>query len=220
MWELIPTQVHCTVQWWLGYCRDGKPHGERMQRRRAEAAEQRVLDQPRTLPKTKHLEMWQAYASSHRDLEDGVTPALSFLDSTLEQVEDAALKVDTLKEIVAIKDAGDAGYHVARNTPDGTLKLKRGRATGKTPQGPEELRTKLKLLGTMWDVLRLCCPGRAYLADGTHHNLGDYADWQLGPDVYKFEVRATSGSDTHRVQWSTLLELDAQARTKHMTLSM
>lgn len=107
--------------------------GELTKRRRAEEAEQLASDRPHTLPTSKHLEMRQAYASTHRELEKAETPAIALVESKLEQMEGGDNKVVSLKHIVSIREAGDACYKDARIMHVGTLRLKHGRASCNTP---------------------------------------------------------------------------------------
>lgn len=177
-------------------------------------------DFPRTLPKSKHLEMRVAYSAVHRELDEYETPAPALIETKLDQMEDGELKVEALKDLLSTQEAGYQHYQDARDMPDGTIKLKQGKASGKTPQDPEQLRTKLRLLGTMWEMIRIKAPSRAYLKGYPPHLWSEYADWLLGQDVWHMDVTAPGGNEVRRADWSTLLDLDNQIRKHVITMSM
>ena len=188
--------------------------GKRAAKLKEEEASQRAGDLPRHLPKGKHLEIVRAFASAHRELKDKECPAPSYLDWRFEQVEDGELKAESLAEVVNKEEAQDEDWGGARVSPDGHIKLVKGRSSGKAPESPEALRAKIRLMGVAWEFVRLKFPARPYLKGLSSETWGDHVEWLLGEDVYGNTVKDSSGSISYRPSWATILELDFRVRKK------
>ena len=71
---------------------------ERPQHQAAEEeAAPRVGDNPRPLPKSRHLEMTRSYAAVHQELKDSEAPSPAYREAKFEQIEDGELKAESLK---------------------------------------------------------------------------------------------------------------------------
>eukprot|EP00971_Amphidinium_carterae_P348973 6490773-Amphidinium_carterae.1 len=99
--------------------------------------------------------------------------------------------------------------------PDGSLKVKKGKTQSTLPASPEELRQKVKLMQHMWELLKIRCPGKAFLQDTSFALWQSYVDWLLGEEVYACVVHSEDRSIQHRVSWTTLLDFELHVR-KHM----
>ena len=125
--------------------------GTRSAKLKEEEATQRAGDLPRHMTKAKHLELTRAYQAAHRELRDRERPAPAYLDWRLEQVEDGELKAESLAEVINKEEAQDDDWGGARVNPDGSIRLIKARSTGKSPDSPEGLREKIKLMGVAWE---------------------------------------------------------------------
>ena len=192
--------------------------GHRTTKQREEDATQRATDLPRHLPKSKHLELTRAYTAAHRELRDRERPAPAYLDWRFEQVEDGELKAESLSEVLNKEEANDDEWGGARVNPDGTIRLLRARSTGKTPDCPEGLRDKVKLMGVAWEYVRLRFPSKPYLAELVAQDWTDHVEWLLGEDVYGYVVKDSAQTISYRPSWATLVELDYRVRRKAYSL--
>ena len=186
--------------------------GKRTSKLKEEEAAQRASDMPRHLPKGKHLEIVRAYAAAHKGLKDKECPAPCYLEWRFEQVEDGELKAESLADVVHKEEVQDDDWGGAKVSPDGSIKLVKGRSSGKTPENPEALRAKIRLMGTAWEFVRLKFPARPYLRGLASDVWTDHVEWLLGEEVYGNVVKDASGSMTYRPSWATLLELDFRVR--------
>ena len=186
--------------------------GKRASKLKEEEAAQRAGDLPRHIPKGKHLEIVKAYAKAHKTLKDKECPAPCYLEWRFEQIEDGELKAESLADVVNKEEASDEDWGGARVTPDGSIKLVKGRSSGKAPENPEALRAKIRMMGVAWEFMRLKFPGRPYLKDLTAETWSDHVEWLLGEDVYGNIVKDSSGAIAYRPSWATVLELDFRVR--------
>ena len=186
--------------------------GTRSAKLKEEEATQRAGDLPRHMTKAKHLELTRAYQAAHRELRDRERPAPAYLDWRLEQVEDGELKAESLAEVINKEEAQDDDWGGARVNPDGSIRLIKARSTGKSPDSPEGLREKIKLMGVAWEYVRLRYPARPYLANLGPQDWSDHLEWLLGEDVYQYVVRDASNTISYRPSWATIIELDYRVR--------
>ena len=61
-----------------------------------------------------------------------------------EQLEDGELKAESLADVIHREEATEDDWGGARVGPDGSLKLIKGRSSGKAPENPEGLRSKIR----------------------------------------------------------------------------
>eukprot|EP00971_Amphidinium_carterae_P256151 5085816-Amphidinium_carterae.1 len=75
--------------------------GVRVRKRLEADADRKVGDLPRVLPKSFVLELVWAFGTLHFELTDRETPATTFLEKQLEQLEDGELIAATLNEVIS-----------------------------------------------------------------------------------------------------------------------
>ena len=121
---------------------------ERIATRRKEEAEQRVGGLPKTLTKSKHIELHRAYAVAHELLEDDQIPAPSFMEWRLDQIEDGELVAETLDLVISKEEAPEDEWGCAMIMPGGGLRTQKKRQKGRNPTDSEELRQKYRLMAT------------------------------------------------------------------------
>ena len=193
--------------------------GKRSSKLRDEEAAQRAGDLPRHATKSKHLELTRAYKAAHRELREKERPAPAYLDWRFEQVEDGELKAEALSEVINREEAADDDWDggssmIPRVNPDGTIRFVKARSTGKTPDNPEGLREKIKLMGVAWEYVRLRFPTKPYLVGLVPQDWTDHVEWLLGEDIYQNTVKDAAGTMNYRPSWATVLELDYRVRKR------
>ena len=182
-------------------------------KRKAEDAEQRAHDLPRTLPHQAHVLLLRAFAERHFDLKDDRTPHKDTIDATIAQLEDNNLVPERLMEVISKDDVQDDNWATAKVQPDGTLKLhKGGRREIAAPSNSEDLRKRMRLLATKWELVRLQCPSKYQVQGVTLGLLDPQVDYLLGDDVLMARVMLPDGKFFFSPAWSTVLEYDYQIR--------
>ena len=188
--------------------------GKRLDKRMNEQAEQRAGDLPRSLPKAVHLQVVRAFTKAHWELPDRMVPAPSYLEAKLEQIEDGELKPESWKEVTTKEDSDDTASGSIRLMPDGSIKVRRGRAEGSVPSRPEELRRKFKVMAYCWEFARLRLPGKAFFQDYHMRMWDNYVEWLLGEDVYENFVHDDSGQVSYRPSWKIFTDFEYQVRKR------
>ena len=166
---------------------------KRVAKQKEEEASQQAGDLPRHLPKGKHLQVVKAYTAAHKELPDKEVPAPSYIEWRCEQGEDGELIAESLASVIHKEEAQDDDWDGARVTSDGSIKLVKGRRSGKAPENPEALRAKIKLMGVAWEFVRLKFPARPYLKGLLAQDWVDHVDWLLGEDIYSNVAKDPSG---------------------------
>ena len=188
---------------------------KRVEKRCIEEADQRAGDLPRSLPKGSHLDLTRAFTKVHGSITDKLTPAPSYLEAKLEQVEDGELLAERMQDVMSKEEVeGNEAFSSFRVMPDGMLKVRKGRPEGAPPSKPEELRAKLRLMGHCWEFIRLKVPGKGYLADYDIAMWDRYADWLLGEEVYENVIKDDRSCVVFRPSWRLLLEYEFQVRKR------
>eukprot|EP00971_Amphidinium_carterae_P347301 6489233-Amphidinium_carterae.1 len=186
--------------------------GVRVRKRLEADADRKVGDLPRVLPKSSVLELVRAFGTLHFELTDRETPATTFLEKQLEQLEDGELIAAPLNEVISREEEHKDPLGLCHLQPDGSFKIKRASSTGSMPTGPEELRHKVRLLAHLWEMLKLKFPARRELQDSSLPVWQRYADWLLGEDVYATQFKSTNADFIHRPAWKQLLTYEFQVR--------
>ena len=91
---------------------------------------------PRRRLKTDGKTLKRAFYDIHGRLEDSDTPAASYLEKLLNQIEDDEYTAESLKDVISKIDDDDVDI-VPKVSPDGTLKMKAIRSSGKLPTSTE-----------------------------------------------------------------------------------
>ena len=187
----------------------------RGRKRREEEADQRVGDLPRKLPRTTHLDLRRSFQNRHAELRDDVAPHPDYVETKLQQIEDGELKAERLSEVLAMSDDDGTTTTGLELNQDGTLKAKRTSTTkGQAPRDSEQLRSKLKTMGHMWEYIRLKVPGKTYLSGYDMALWDKYADHLLGEKVLSVSISTASGRVSCKPSWALVLDYDLEFRKK------
>eukprot|EP00973_Karenia_brevis_P084603 11740283-Karenia_brevis.AAC.1 len=81
------------------------------------------------------------------------TPSRQYIGLKTVDVEEDEAKAERLNEVSAVSDQQD--FLTTTLDSDGAVKIKRGLRDSKLPRTPEQLRSKLRLMGNMWCFLFL-----------------------------------------------------------------
>ena len=128
-------------------------------KRKQEGAEQRVYDLPRTLPKKSHLTMRQAFGKLHGAPDEKELPATCAIEKQLSQIEYGYLIAPRLSEVASILEVDEDDMGAAQIKADGTVNIKKTtKAEVPLPANTEQLRYRIKLLGHLWEMIRLHMP--------------------------------------------------------------
>eukprot|EP00971_Amphidinium_carterae_P017142 338290-Amphidinium_carterae.1 len=129
----------------------------------------------------------------HGELADKDAPAISYLELKLDQIEDGELLPESLQVVMCRQETAAEPYGInslqGKVMPDGSLRLKKSKVESTLPSTPEELRQKLKLMMHMWEVVKIRCPGKAFVQSPSFELWRSYAEWLLGEEVYACVVR-------------------------------
>ena len=87
-----------------------------------------------------------------------------------------------------------------------------GNKKGHLPQNPEELRSRLGLLGRCWLFLRTKHTNRPYLLDLAPQSLVEYADYILSKDVVGLRIGDKEMGRQERPTWSSVLKFEMECR--------
>ena len=89
------------------------------------------------------------------------------------QLEDCELKLEKLSQVVAKVEEKEDSYDGAY-IQDGAIKLTRGNKIAEValPRNTEELRYRMKLIATAWEMVRLQTPPSTRLSSFCHRSLG------------------------------------------------
>ena len=172
----------------------------RGQKRKAEEAEQRIGDMPRTIPRTTFLGLSQSAEDLYGEWEDENTPHKSYFESKLDEIEDGEFKAELMRKILAKSDAMDA--------KGGKLNY----SAGLVPATSEELRHKVKVIAHVWELVRIKLPSLPLLSDYRAHIWEKYVTWLLGKQVFGTVVKDTQGREVFKPPWTLLLSFELEVR--------
>lgn len=189
----------------------------RGRKRRAEDAEQRVGDLPRKMPKKIYNQLLQSYNDSHpqEKLLDTNTPASCYLEDKLEQLEEGQLEAEKLTEVGTRTEMKKDDFGDAKITSDGSFKIKRATSVSvPLPKNSEELRFRIKVMATNWELIMLNLPNHPDLQDMGPQVWQSHVEYVLGKKVYQAEIKARDRSQTYTPSWLTVLEYEYQIRVR------
>ena len=186
--------------------------GKRLSRKHLEDADQRAVDLPRRLPAQEHDEMLNAFEDAHEEKEDADTPAKLYTDGKVAQIEKGKLVAERLSDVLSVPEATDDDWNGAVVKSDGTFKLtKTPKGEVRLPLTTEELRYRIDLLTTAWEMIRLKFPNNAILIGLDAKVWQDHIRFILSDKVYGKRVKTAEGK-SYAPAWAQVLELEFQIR--------
>ena len=112
------------------------------------------------------------------------------------------------------RDQDDADTMIPVWDISGSIKLKKGSTTIGEPSSPEQLRTRLHLLGVGISMLGMRHTNRAYLQGMTPQVINKYLAYLLGDHVYNLTGRSADGYTIGAPTWAQILVYELEIRRK------
>ena len=188
---------------------------QRGEKRAAADADQRVGDLPRTLPRRKHLELIRAHNKLHKELVEKDVPYAGCVETKLDQLEADEFFAPQLTEVASRDEGCKEERIISQLTTAGTIVQKKY-ATVKVPRpaNTEDLRYRLKLEASTWELARLEQSNNEVIADLKRDDWQDHLDFILGDKIYGRRASAGSGSFIYKPPWDMVLEIEYQIRKR------
>ena len=177
--------------------------------------ERDARQEPKLIPRSDHMAMKKSFETSFWKLEEELSPAKTYLEKKLEQIEKEDLRAEKLDEVLSVRDDADESLRPVWGT-DMTLKAIKVSAKIPLPANPEQLRRRLAVMGACWAFVASCHTSRAYLGEASMHVWTEYANYLLG----KFVLGILGGEDGEAVgklEWSIILEYEHEIRRLMVT---
>ena len=184
-------------------------------KRKNQEAEQRATDKHRNRTQSEQMQLTCAYNDVHKELQPKGIPAQVYIENKMGQLEDGELKPEKMTHVVA--KAEKKGRQLRRRLhSDGAIKIIRGNKVSEValPQHSEELRYRIKLMDTTWEILRLQLPMNPAIPSLAPEDWQDHMEFVLGEDVIGAEAKSECGTKVYRPSWINVLELEFEFR-KH-----
>ena len=182
-------------------------------KRTAAEADQIAGGLPRTLPNKKHLDLIRAHNKLHKELREKDVPYAGCVENKLEQLESDDFVAPPLSEVACRDEGSKEERIIPQLTAAGTIVQKKY-ATVKVPMPAttEELRYRLKLESTSWELARLEQPHNNVIAHLSRDDWQDHLDFVLGDKVLGKAAKTADGSFTFKAPWELVLEYEYQLR--------
>lgn len=181
----------------------------RLSSRSAAEAEATVNNVAKALPKTELGEIRNKFELTFEKLEDKVSPAAASLETLFEQVDQGEFKFMMLKEFASREDVEQEAWG-AITLSGANLRIKRGGVDTGAPMLPEELRTKIKLVGNHFIFAKIRYPTRRELQDIGPGTFIRFVDYLLGEQVWGLEAKDEADRTVSKPSWKLLLSYQFQ----------
>jgi hypothetical protein len=184
------------------------------------AAEDRVTELPRSLKPAEYLRLRRALVAMIGKTEDTMLPSHGMLGQKLKELEEGELMVELLEEVFSKEEADrdvDAQPQLRR---DGTIKVKRGaRVVEGAPSNTEELRRRLRILGSLYSMVKVRQPNHVWFKDLGIETWNLHADYVLGPRVLFLAAKDECGREVKEPSWPLVLSYEYCIRKKAVELA-
>ena len=165
------------------------------------------------LAMSEHTAMKAAWERRYWPLEEEWTPSRVYLEKRLEDIELGEYKAEALTTVLS-KDQEDPDQLVPVWSATGALQLKKGASTVEEPKNPEQLRRRLKILGTGLMMLGLRHSNKPFLQNITPQLLEDYLTYLLSDQCFYLQGKSAEGFVISGPSWSQLLIYEYQVRRR------
>ena len=189
-------------------CRD------RVARRSALEAEHRAAGRAPGLMKGDLLAVRRAYEKARGELRDEDAPGKGYLELKLEEFSEGEIAAEHLSEVTAVSDekkAPTAGGSVDLRW-DNVLQLRTGRHTVQAPRTPEEYRSRIRLMRTMWSYLKLKGVAPQLLAEYDGSAWDMFVEYVLGPQGWGLQTSDANGQVVAAPSWKGILHWEHELR--------
>ena len=108
--------------------------------------------------------MLNANADAHEEEEDVDTPAKPYTGGKVTHIEKGKLVAERLLEVLPVAEATEEDWNGALTKADGTITLtKTPKGEVRLPMTTDELRYRMDLIATAWEMVRLKFPSNPIL---------------------------------------------------------
>lgn len=118
--------------------------------------------EPKPLPATDFQAMKAAFEARFWEVPSSAVPARAHFEKVQEMVEKNDLRAEALTDVLHVDDV-EPGIMVAKWDADGVIKAIKPSSSVPLPRDPEELRSRLEVLGNAWQFVAFQQPHCAYL---------------------------------------------------------
>ena len=177
-------------------------------------ADRRVGGRFRELPKSEYLQAVRNFTVHHEELRDKDVPSSAYLEAKIEQIEDGEWVVETLKEVTNREETNKAPETQFKLQQDGTYKAVKQKVESSSPTNTEELRRKFRLMGRVWEMVRLKFPHLAALRNYKPYAFEEFLEWLLGEQVFERVIKDPISGTELRCSWDVLLTYEFQIRKR------
>jgi len=189
-------------------CRD------RVARRSALEAEHRAAGRAPGVMKGDLLTVRRAYENARGELRDEDAPGKGYLELKLEEFNEGEIAAEHLSEVTAVSDekkAPAAGGTVDLRW-DNVLQLRTGKHTVQVPRTPEEYRSRIRLMRTLWSYLKLKGIAPQLLADYDGSAWDTFVEYVLGPQGWGLQTQDANGQVVAAPSWKGILHWEHELR--------
>ena len=172
---------------------------------------------PKDISASDLAAMRTAFKKKYWELEERSVPGRSYLEKKLDEIEKGELRAEPLTEVISAPE-DDPDTLKAVWSANNELRAVRVGAKAPLPQGPEDLRKRLTLLGTAWLFTALQQTHKQYLKGLDPQLFQEYVNYLLGEHVYGLVAKDSSGSSLAGPSWPLVLAYDQAVRSKAIQL--
>ena len=187
---------------------------QRGQARASADAEAHLAGRPSALSRSKRLELRRAFEQAHdRALDESSCPAGPYVDLKLLELEEGELRPEPWARVATVAEEVEDTQGGLLQVTDGTLRISRPpRAVARLPQSTEELRSRIQVMATCYDMVLLRSPSHPMMAGLSKELWADYTTYLLGKEVLGWVVRDTNGTQIFAAPWSAVLAYEFAMR--------
>ena len=174
--------------------------------------------QPKPVSVSDHKAMRQVFEKKWWELEDEETPAKTYMEKKLDEVEKSDLHAEGLEDVLSIpEDDGDAVKPVYDTA--GILRAVKVAKKIPLPKNPEQLRHRLNLMNYGLMFAASAHTSRTYLQGITPQLAVNYAKYLLGEHVLGLASSGEMGAAVSGERWALILQYERQIRKKAVKLT-
>lgn len=175
--------------------------------------EMQIRRLPKPLPVTEYGAMRTAWEQKWWKLEDKEVPSRSYLEKRASELEEGEYRAESLQTVMHREQEGEEALLPTWDL-SGSLKLRKANSTVPDPTSPEQLRSRLHLLGVAIAMLAMRHTNRTYLQDMSPQTINQYLAYLLGDYVYNLVGRSSEGLTVMAPTWTQLLLYELEVRKK------
>ena len=173
--------------------------------------------QLKPLLSTEYSVMKHAFETKYHKLDDCETPARSYLEKKIAELESGELKAEHLRAVLD-KDQDIEETWVPTWDTTGTMKMKRSTMELDDPLNPEELRKRVTLLIHGLCFISLQHTSRSEIRGISPDLAGKYLSYLLGDEVWMFVARDEEGRTVSTPNWALVINYELQIRRRALKL--